>query len=280
MKIKYYGTAAAEGVPGMFCTCPTCQRAREAGGRNLRTRSQALVNDTLLIDFPPDTYWHVLQQGLPLPGITTLLVTHAHSDHLYPLDFEMRRAGFAHVEQNGRQHTEPLHIYASAATVRYIANADPINLTVDEAIDLHVVTPFTPFAVDGFNVTGLKADHDAKTEPLFYMIEKDGKALLYANDTGYFPEETWEYLASTKPRLDFVSLDCTGIVENYRQHHMGVQANYDTRERLQALRCTHESTQFCHHHFSHNGRLVYDEQVPLAEKNGFLVSYDGMEAVF
>jgi phosphoribosyl 1,2-cyclic phosphate phosphodiesterase len=38
-----------------------------------------------------------------------------------------------------------------------------------------------------------------------------------------------------------------------------------------------ESTIFICNHFSHNGiHVVYDEFVPIAEKEGFLVSYDGM----
>ena len=55
MRIKYLGTAAAEGVPGIFCDCENCKRARKLGGKNIRTRSQAILDDTLLIDFPADT---------------------------------------------------------------------------------------------------------------------------------------------------------------------------------------------------------------------------------
>ena len=31
MKLKYFGTAAAEGWPGLFCSCPTCEEARRLG---------------------------------------------------------------------------------------------------------------------------------------------------------------------------------------------------------------------------------------------------------
>ena len=84
MKIQYLGTAAAEGWPGLFCRCEVCRRAREAGGKNIRTRSQALIDDAILMDFPPDTYLHMLRDGLPLPEIRTLLLTHSHQDHWYP----------------------------------------------------------------------------------------------------------------------------------------------------------------------------------------------------
>ena len=53
MKIKYLGTAAAEGVPAIFCRCEVCRKSKEAGGRNIRTRSQSIIDDRLLLDFCP-----------------------------------------------------------------------------------------------------------------------------------------------------------------------------------------------------------------------------------
>ena len=31
MKLTYLGTAAAEGLPALFCNCEFCQKARELG---------------------------------------------------------------------------------------------------------------------------------------------------------------------------------------------------------------------------------------------------------
>lgn len=56
MKIKYLGTAAAEGIPAIFCECANCKRSRMLGGKNIRTRSQAIIDDVLLIDFPAVVY--------------------------------------------------------------------------------------------------------------------------------------------------------------------------------------------------------------------------------
>ena len=64
MKIQYLGTAAAEGWPALFCRCKACKEAARLGGKNLRTRSQAIIDDCLLVDFPPDTYLHMLRDGL------------------------------------------------------------------------------------------------------------------------------------------------------------------------------------------------------------------------
>lgn len=55
MKIKYLGTAAAEGIPAIFCHCEICKHAREHGGKNIRTRAQALIDDKIMLDLGPDT---------------------------------------------------------------------------------------------------------------------------------------------------------------------------------------------------------------------------------
>ena len=74
MKLTYLGTAAAEGFPALFCHCPHCNEARNLGGKSIRTRSQALINDDLLIDLPADTYHHMLKNGIE--GDKTLLYAH------------------------------------------------------------------------------------------------------------------------------------------------------------------------------------------------------------
>jgi len=66
MKLQYLGTAAAEGIPAVFCECENCIKSKLSGGRNIRTRSQALIDDCILIDFPQDTYMHYLKYDFPL----------------------------------------------------------------------------------------------------------------------------------------------------------------------------------------------------------------------
>ena len=100
MKIKYLGTAAAEGIPAVFCECETCQKAMSLGGKNIRTRSQALIDGKLLIDFPADTYIHSLMYGIKLCDIKHCLITHSHSDHLYPEEISMRNTNvFSHLKE-------------------------------------------------------------------------------------------------------------------------------------------------------------------------------------
>lgn len=282
MKIKYFGTCAAEGFPGMFCSCETCEKARKAGGRNIRTRSQALVDGKLLIDFPADTYLHVLNYGLDLRDITSCIITHGHEDHLYERDFFYRVYGFAYY--NDESAKKPITVFASGksgARLRAWMAEQCTDLRDPKAVKTEVIKPFEPFVTDGFKVTPLKADHDITLEPLIYIIEKDSKTLLYSHDSGYYPEETWEYLENNNIHLDFVSLDCTSILDNSSMsHHMGLEGCATVRERLLNKGVADEKTVFCLNHFSHNGRLIYDELVPVAKEMGFEVSYDGAEFEF
>ena len=130
-----------------------------------------------------------------------------------------------------------------------------------------------------YKVTPLKADHAKNLDPVIYIIEKESKAILYAHDTGYFLDETWEYIEKSNIKFDFVALDCTSILnENAYNNHMGLKACCDVKERLLKKNAT-ENTVFCLHHFSHNGKLIYDDLVPVAKELGFEVTYDSVEFV-
>ena len=69
MKIKYLGTGAAEGIPAVFCHCGICEYARKQKGKEIRTRSQAIIDDLILIDFGPDTFAHTLRYDIELANL-------------------------------------------------------------------------------------------------------------------------------------------------------------------------------------------------------------------
>ena len=84
------------GFPGVFCNCEFCREARRLGGKNIRTRSQSLINDDLLIDFPADSYGHFLNNGIEPDKIKYLLITHSHRDHLCTDDLDTRHGVYAY----------------------------------------------------------------------------------------------------------------------------------------------------------------------------------------
>ena len=278
MKLKYLGTAAAEAVPALFCECDVCKKAREMGGRHIRSRSQALIDDTLLIDFPYDTSYHMILNHLSLLDFPYCLITHIHNDHFAPKEMAYIRRGYATVLPENYQ---GFHVFGSEDL------APELNEIIEKSPDRIFYTrvePYQPFSVGDYRVTALKANHSTE-HPYNYIIERYGKALLYAHDTGHFLPETWTYLESLSLRFSLVSLDCTGghRTHGYKipGHHMGLGDNILMREKLTEFGLVNENTRYILNHFSHNGADVdYDTFCPIAANFGFDVSYDGMEVTF
>lgn len=279
MKLTYLGTAAAEGFPALFCNCPACREAARLGGRNIRTRSQALINRDLLLDLPPDTYLHKLQNGLDLSEVRCLFVTHWHMDHFYPQELTVRGSYYSH-----DMVSPELDIYCAAETKALFDQlAWEANRETLDALHFHILTAFETVRSGDYRVTPLPANHmhelekDGRPHPYIYLIESAGRKLLYAHDTGIFLPEVWDYLKSAGP-IHLVSLDGTGgTFENGpKGGHMGLPDDILVRNRLLEMGICTPETRFVLNHFSHNGGMVYDRYAPLAAEQGFTVSYDGM----
>ena len=276
MKIKFLGTAAAEGIPALFCDCAVCQNARKVGGKEIKTRSQAIVDDKILIDFPADTYMHALYGGLDLVSVRHCIITHGHMDHLYERDFWCRNPGIG----NGSVDGTVMDVYMTEAT-RNIASEYYEKQVNKERVRLNTIKAYEPFEIEDYRIIPLRAYHDPSTEPVFYIIEHGEKTMLYANDTGYFFDEVWEYLSKYERKFDFVSLDCTGMMlENYRHGHMGLTVDAEVVEKLREIGRCDDNTVVYVNHFSHNGKATHEELVGHAAKYGFGVTYDGCEIEF
>lgn len=276
MEIKYLGTAAAEGWPAVFCTCEACTRARALGGKNIRTRSQALVDGAVLLDLPPDTYLHVLREGLALDEIGALFITHSHQDHCYLMELLLRGEPYAHrpgapvLTVYGNDRVEEIYRQAMAG------NDSP---TLEGQLRFQRVRPYEPVTLStGHVVTPLAANHARDENCLIYLLEKDGKRLLYGHDAGSYPGETWDYLKGK--RLDLVSFDCTNLETPDGSYHMGLPDNRRTKERLREEGCAGDETIFVINHFSHNGKLMHEEIEACVREDGFLTAYDGMTVRF
>ncbi len=272
MKIKYLGTAAYEGVPAMFCQCDVCKRARALGGKNIRSRSQALVNDEILLDFNADTNAHYLKYNFDWQKIEGILITHSHCDHLYPEDLEMLEKGYTHG-------VRPMHFYVGESGYRAMQkNAD----FCGDRMVRSLVKPGQRFSVGKYQVLALPANHAANTSPVFYSIYHEGKRMLYAHDTGVFFDSAWELL-KIEGYFNFVSLDCTGCMGNewdWRNGHMSVKTNLEVLAKMREMGLVDDKTIVVINHFSHNGGQNYSEMVEECARLGLQVSYDGMEIEF
>jgi len=277
MKFQYLGTAAAEGIPALFCDCDICREAARRGDRELRMRSGALVNDNLLIDLSPDLYAAKLQFQLDLTGVRNAIITHAHSDH-----FDREMMGFftptcAHIAKTG----DLFHLWGSAYTAsawkEYTSAMQMKEPVLENYVVFHEIKPFETVEIEGVRVTALKARHSCP-ESLIYILEQGDARLFYGNDTGPLHEETWAYLAAHKERpFTTVSLDSTmGHPENHYYGHMSLKENIQTKERMLAEGIADANTRFICHHFSHNALCLHRETVDFMKPHGFDVAYDGL----
>ena len=290
MKILFLGTAAAEGIPGLFCRCPVCLNAREKGGREIRTRSGAMIDGKLKLDFGPDSFWHLQRYGLDYLDMRSVLITHSHADHLNPAELECRFPGYCYT-QDGTAPENPLTIYGNEAVGRTV---EPYTRHPSGSLAFRKMTPFEPVQVEDYTVTALEAVHCCdpdgtgypvrfrgrtvyRTEDaLIYLIEKDGQSILYAHDTDEFSEANMEYLAGRQ--ISLISLDCTsGRIPSRDIHWIGHMTSEDClrlREKLIATGAAGERTRFVANHFSHNGYSDYEDMERITP--GFIISYDGL----
>ena len=50
MKVQFLGTAAAEGIPAIWCECEVCRKAKELKGKELRRRCSYLIDTDTIVD--------------------------------------------------------------------------------------------------------------------------------------------------------------------------------------------------------------------------------------
>lgn len=276
MRITFLGTAAAEGLPAVWCNCKTCKAAKEKGGKDVRTRSQILIDRRVLLDFPMDTYMHVLQNKLDLSAVDTVLITHAHMDHCYPQEFTLHGEPFAHGM------TSPtVTVYGNETVMRTFTEATRAEMKpeIERTVPRTALRPFDRFTTaSGYRVTALPACHTPGEACLLYAVEKDGKTVLLCNDTGILPNETYAKAAQMGLRFDLIAFDCTyGYHRHGAGRHMGALDALDERAKMEMYGLVHANTQYILTHFSHNCEAGYDELAKLTAPLGFTVAYDGLQ---
>lgn len=259
----------------MFCACEHCQYAREHGGRNLRRRTSALIDGELLIDVGPDLNAASQALRLDLSKVRWVLQTHSHSDHLLDSNFMCRESEFTA--------TEPAwwDMYGSAKSLLPVAEQGHFAL---RKTTLHAVAPFETFQVGPYLVTSFLARHDMSIDPLFYAIQRDGKTLLWGNDTGPFFPETWaalERLASTGVYFQAACIEATmgnrEFAPDAQPGHMSLQLCIAHHNGLRARGLLRADSQSFAHHFSHHESPPHDVLEQQMSGVGVRPAYDGLE---
>ena len=267
MLISFLGTSAAEGWPGLFCECSSCDKARALGGKNIRTRCSIHLGGKYKVDLPPDNYLHMLRYGFNLAEIGHLFITHAHYDHLHADDLLMRRTPFAHLKEE-----KPLHVYGNQLTLNRIK--DTVGVPSKSNLTLHLAEPFQTIRAGRVSATPLPADHSPDQTCLLYLFEVGGKVILHGYDSGWFPDETWKALRHYT--LDLVVLDCTNGRLPQVRYHMGVEGVLKAKKRMLSRRLANKDTIFVATHFSHNGGLLHEQLERRLLPRNVQVAFDGL----
>lgn len=196
MDICLLGTGAADGIPALFDAGEVSARARRSGGKDVRSRSSALVDGHLKLDFPPDIWTQAQRFALEPFAWTGLVFTHSHDDHF--ARNELQYALFPFTEELAM----PWPIYANQVVIDRIHDRYP-----DWPLELHLTQSFHAFRHLDYTITPVRANHKLDEDAQNLLIQHGGTTLFYGTDTGVPLPETMEFLHDY--RLDALVLECT-----------------------------------------------------------------------
>jgi len=162
VKIKFLGTSAGWPLPRLGCNCQICS---SKDPKDKRTRTQVLVNDSILIDAGPDTYNHL--KSVDPTKIEAILISHPHLDHI---------EGFwdlTHI-YNGYK---PIPVYV---TMPVLSEVRKFISTHGQNLKISVVKPNEPFMAGNVKAEYFPVVH-GKT-PAFGIKLKSNKIFTYITD--------------------------------------------------------------------------------------------------
>ncbi len=265
MKVRLLGTGAAEGIPAFWSDTRVSENARKVGGKEIRSRACALIDGHIKIDLPPDTLMQVNKYGLDARDWSAIMFTHSHDDHFsYP---ELQYSLFPFNENEYL----PFTVYGNEYICETIAE-----YYVDWPMELVVTHSFEPFQHCEYTITPIHANHLSDEDSHNLLLERDGKSLLYATDTGVWMDDTWEFLKTRK--LDALVLECTkGFVEDDYPGHLSIEDFLMVIDRLRSQGTLSPSSKVISTHHSHNGNATHAELVETLKPFGVVVGFDGLE---
>ena len=264
MTIRLLGTGGAEGIPALFGDDPVSEWARAHGGHDVRTHASAVVDDGLKIDLSPDTPAQMGANNLRATDWDLLLFTHSDDDHFAISQLQYALYPFT------ESHALPFPIYGSDTVLDKIRAAYP-----DWPFELIRMAAFEPFESAGYRITPLRARHTPGEECFNFLIERDGRRLVYATDTGVWPEETLDYVRGV--RLDLFVVECTNaFCPSDYLGHLDLQTLGDLLRRLREGGTLDRTSRVVTTHHSAAGGARHCDLIPALLPLGAEPGYDGM----
>ncbi len=242
MKLKFLGTGAAD-----------WNGPDERG--EYRRLTSTLLDGCLLIDVTK-----TVLDMIPDPAaVTDVFFTHSHGDHF---DIDALRA------------LAPCRVYAHESWAGEIEG---------EGLTVVPLSVGKPVEAAGFTMIPMPSNHSTAREyetTLHYLVEKDGKRLLYATDGAWLING--EHHIIGRKVLDSAVFDATigdGCEGDYRIfEHNSIDM---IRLMLKTLHRTGRLREGAPVYLTHLARTLHPDQATLERRTErpFIVCHDGMEAV-
>jgi len=247
MKLRFLGTGAGELWPSAFCNCSACKDAIRECGKQARIGSCLLIDGRYLIDAPPNLGLAAVQRGVSLADVRHIFVTHSHQDHFDPCVLAATRGDTDY----------PIRVHCNERLFHLLSHYREFNRFFDPeklGLESGILRPFDRICDgdSGASITALPADHDRTDgeEPLLFLFERGGKTLLYASDTGWFPDQTWGELE--KHTYDVVILECTfHEIRPCRRGHLSLDPFLEIKSRFESEGLLKTGCRFIAQHIGH-----------------------------
>jgi len=196
----FLGTGAAELYPNPFCACETCERVRSTGELP-RRRSALLLDEKTCIDFGPEVLAASQQYNAPLYGLTDIFFTHTHEDHLCISNIEV----LTMTPRNDRH----IRLWLSPSGAKWLNRYMELTAELFRGacglkrlcgngwISINALVPYQWHDIGERRVFAVETNHQGWADGEFalnYIIESDGRRVMYAADTGLYSERNLEAL--------------------------------------------------------------------------------------
>ncbi len=264
MRLLLMGTGAADGIPSFGCDNELNRLALRQGGKDVRSRTAALIDEELKIDLGPDTLMQCHRNRVDPTEWTGLAFTHSHEDHLCPSEFQYFLYPF-----NDRDRLRGT-VYGNAEVCRILHER-----YAEWPIEFHETKSFECYTHASYAITPIRANHKHDEDCQNLLVQKQGAALLYATDTGIWDEETWEFLKDY--RLNLFVIECTeGFRDTDYWGHLDIKECIQVVDRLRNQGTLLKDAKVVTTHHSVRGDASHAQLEDALGPHGIAPGFDGM----
>ena len=142
--------------------------------------------------------------------------------------------------------------------------------------ELHQVEYGLPGQAGDIVYLALEANHRDRTcSAVNYILQREGRTMLYALDTGWFHQHTYELIKQF--RYDLVVIEGTFGYGVDSAGHFNLDKLQRAIQHFREDDLLKEGARFCATHICPHFSPVHDEYAPVLAEKGITLAYDGMK---